>query len=120
MSFRFPREGRLRTRAEFVAVQERGRRVATRYITLLGLPNDRGRDRLGLIASRRLGGAVTRTRAKRRLRELFRLEESDTVADGQRALDIVAIPRRELASAPHDQLRADFRAALRKLRGATR
>lgn len=120
MSFRFPRDVRLRTRMEFVAVQERGRRVATRFVTLLGLPNDRGRDRLGLIASRRLGGAVTRNRAKRRLRELFRLEEPDIVAEGQRALDIVAIPRRELADAPFDQLRADFRAALRKLRVVTR
>ena len=33
-----------------------------------------GRDRLGIIASRRFGGAVVRTRAKRRLREAFRRE----------------------------------------------
>jgi ribonuclease P protein component len=39
---------------------------------LLGQPNTLGCDRLGIIASRKFGGAVARNRAKRRLRELFR------------------------------------------------
>src|SRR6188768_2536808 len=58
MSTRLDRSVRLRVRAEFSLVQDQGRRVATRYLTLLAMPNSLNRDRLGIIASRRLGGAI--------------------------------------------------------------
>ncbi len=96
-------------------MQENGRRVSSRYLTLLGRSNDLGHDRLGVIASRRIGGAVIRNRAKRRLRELFRRELAVTTP-GQPALDIVAIARRDLAAAPYVDVRTEFRAALQKLR----
>ena len=97
-------------------MQTSNRRVAARFVTLLGRPNACGRDRLGIIASRRLGGAVARNRAKRRLRELFRRRPADLA--GQAApLDIVAIPRREANDAAFAALATDFHAALRKLRG---
>jgi ribonuclease P protein component len=94
--------------------------VSSRYLTLLGVANDLGRDRLGIIASRRVGDAVTRNRAKRRLREIFRRGEPDVIAPGTPSLDIVAIARRELASAPFADVRADFHAGLRKLKGLFR
>ncbi|HYN10823.1 MAG TPA: ribonuclease P protein component [Vicinamibacterales bacterium] len=118
MSPRFSAAVRLRSRQEFTAVQEHGRRVAARYVTLLGQPNTLDRDRLGIIASRRLGGAVARNRAKRRLREVFRRGLSaDARRPGDRTLDVVAIARRELLEAPLAALEADFQNALRRLRG---
>ncbi len=115
MSQSFGRHVRLRSRAEFVAVQERGRRVASRHMILLGLPNTQGLDRLGVVASRRLGGAVLRNLAKRRIRELFRAGEPDVPRAGQ-AFDIVVIPRREVTTIVFSELRSEFDAALRKLR----
>jgi len=112
----FGRGARLRARAEFTAVQEHGRRVSSRRLTLLGRSNDLGHDRLGIIASRRIGGAVIRNRAKRRLRELFRREAPEVTTPDQPALDIVAIARRDLAVAPFEDVRTEFRAAMRKLR----
>jgi ribonuclease P protein component len=109
---------RLRSRQEFTAVQENGRRVAARYVTLLGRPNTLDRDRLGVIASRRLGGAVARNRAKRRLREVFRRGLPAASRPGDRTLDVVVIARRELLDAPFAALEADFQNALRRLRGA--
>jgi ribonuclease P protein component len=116
MSQHLGRHVRLRTRAEFSAVQDRGRRVATGYLTVLGLSNARDCDRLGLIASRRLGGAVRRNRAKRRVRELFRVEQPDQ-PKGAAGFDFVVIPKREFIEAPFAVLQADFRAAMRRLRG---
>lgn len=114
MSQSFGRQVRLRARAEFVAVQERGRRVASRHMTLLALPNTLGVNRLGVVASRRLGGAVMRNRAKRRLREMFRAGHPETPVQGQ-AYDIVVIPRREITTQVFSELQAEFNAALRKL-----
>lgn len=113
MRFTFEPGVRLRSRVEFTAVQERGRRVTSRYFTLLSLPTTRPADRLGIIASRRLGGAVVRNRAKRRLREIFRLRAA-RAADA--SLDLVVIPRRELVDAPFEVLAADFGRALDRSR----
>jgi len=118
LSLRFRPAVRLRQHAEYVVVQETGRRVATRYVTVLGKANTLGYDRLGVIASRRLGNAVVRNRAKRRLRELFRQTHPDEAArNGRPTFDFVVIPRRELLTGPLPAVTTDFRAAVRKLRG---
>jgi ribonuclease P protein component len=109
---------RIRSHAEFQAVQDRGRRVHTKYLTLVGRPNTLDRDRLGIIASRRLGGAVVRNRAKRRVRDVFRRLDPDVAAArGHRPFDVVVIPRSELLQASLAVVEADFQTALRKLRG---
>jgi ribonuclease P protein component len=121
MSLRLGPGVRLRARNEFALVQKHGRRVAAKYMTVLALPNSLDRDRLGIIASRRLGNAVTRNRAKRRIRELFRHHEPDTVVDrGLTPLDVVVIAQRELATAEFGLLVADFRNALGRLDRARR
>jgi ribonuclease P protein component len=84
-------------------------------VILLAKPNGRDADRLGIIASRRVGGAVDRNRAKRRLREVFRRRAPQL---GPRALDVVAIARTDLVRAPFADVQTDFLAALMKLRGA--
>jgi ribonuclease P protein component len=118
MSLGFSSTVRLHSRPEFTAVQEQGRRVATRYFTMLGLVNARSCDRLGVIASRRFGGAVARNRAKRRLRELFRLTSPHREAASP--MDLVVIPRRELLNAPFSLVRDDFARGLARLRAGSR
>src|SRR5690606_38199912 len=121
MSLRLGPEVRLRSREEFKLVQQQGRRVAAKYMTVLALPNALDRDRLGIIASRRLGGAVVRNRAKRRVREVFRHQQPDESARrGFQPLDIVVIPRRELVTAPFEAVTADFVGALGRLDRARR
>ena len=115
MSHRFGPAARLRSRAEFTAVQEGGRRAPGRFLTMLARPNSVGHDRLGIIASKRVGSAVARNRAKRRIRELFRQDGSRPA--GTANLDLVVIARPELVGAPFPAVAADFHAALKKLRG---
>ena len=118
MSLKYPRSVRLRSRREFVPVQEQGRRVSTKYLTVLGRVAPGPSDRLGVIASRKFGDAVQRNRAKRRLREVFRRQDPLTIAArGLRPLDIVVIPRRESLTASFDTIETDFQTAVRKLRG---
>jgi ribonuclease P protein component len=115
MTQRFGSNLRLRRRTEFKAVEGGGRRVAGRFVILIAQPNGQPVHRLGLVASRRVGGAVVRNRAKRRLREVFRRRMP---AGDLRGLDIVAIAKADIVRAPFDAVATDFLAALSKLRGA--
>ena len=116
MSHRFGPDVRLRSRSEYDVVQRQGRRVATPLLVMLACPNQLDRDRLGIIASRKLGTAVVRVRAKRRLREIFRTRRTEGTPAPARALDLVVIPRRELVAAPYASVRATFTSALERLR----
>lgn len=72
--FRFPSERRIRKRAEFLRIQSGGRRVTTpSYVILVMARPDDEPARLGITVTRKHGGAVQRNRAKRLVREAFRL-----------------------------------------------
>jgi ribonuclease P protein component len=102
---------RIRRRAEFQTVYARGVKIHSRYSTVFILPNERGVGRLGIAATRKLGGAVQRNRAKRLIREVFRRNK---IASG---FDVVVIPKRDLLDASLSTLETDYRALLeRRLR----
>jgi ribonuclease P protein component len=102
---------RIRRRADFQQVYGQGIRIHSRYGTIFVLPNKHGVGRLGIAATKKLGGAVRRNRAKRLIREVFRRNK---IAAG---LDIVVVPRRELLEASLTAIEADYRNTLeRRLR----
>jgi ribonuclease P protein component len=107
---RFPKANRLLRRPQFSRVFETGLRVQGRFLTVLLTSNDTGRPRLGIVASRKLGNAVKRNRAKRLIREAFRRSE----APGGRGVDVLVIPRREIFDAAFTNVESDFRTALRR------
>src|SRR5215210_2291588 len=99
---RFKPAERIRRRAEFQLVYERGTRMHSRYSTLFTLPNSLAIGRLGIAATRKLGGAVVRNRAKRLIREIFRRNK---LAPGY---DVVVVPKRELLKASLITLEEDY------------
>src|SRR5436190_13184452 len=102
---------RIRRRADFRQAYEHGARVHGRYSTLFILPNKLDVGRLGIAATKKLGGAVQRNRAKRLIREVFR---HNKIASG---FDVVIVPRRGLLETGLPILESDYRASLeRRLR----
>ena len=86
------RRRRLSRSAEFERVYRQGRSKANRYLVLYAFPREEGSDegpRLGLSVSRRVGGAVDRTRVKRVLREAF-WQEAERLPEGS---DYVVVAR---------------------------
>jgi ribonuclease P protein component len=94
---------RIRRRADFQQVYEHGARLGGRYSTVFMLANKLKVGRLGIAATRKLGGAVQRNRAKRLIREVFRRVE---IAPGY---DVVVIPKCELLDADLSVLEPDHR-----------
>jgi ribonuclease P protein component len=109
---RFGADRRLHARREFTRAYEQGRKLHGRYLTVFVFRTDRPVARLGVTVTRKFGDAVTRNRAKRQLREIFR---TSALPPG---LDIVIVPKREYADASYADLAADLRAVLsRRERG---
>jgi ribonuclease P protein component len=91
-SQRLRRGDRLRDRRDFQRASREGRRANSRSFVLLAAPSralDTTAQRIGVTASRRVGGAVVRNLVKRRVREWFRRNRS-SVPTG---VDLVVIAR---------------------------
>src|SRR5688500_5859809 len=98
----------IRQRAEYETIYESGAKVSGRYMTLFVKRSTEPRARLGLAATRKIGGAVIRNRAKRLARELFRHHKP------AESLDIVVVPRREFLDASFPTLEREFSALVER------
>ncbi len=86
--FRFRREDRVLHKSEFDLAFAAGWRAFAQGLVIYLRDADLGRPRIGLVTSRKFGNAVHRNRARRLLREAFRLERAQLPP-----LDIVALPQ---------------------------
>ena len=68
-------------------------------------------NRLGITVSTKLGCAVKRNRARRRLRELFRLAQPKM----KQGYDVILVARTRAVTIPHKKLQADFDRAMAQL-----
>lgn len=114
---RFPPTQRVRTHADHESVKEVARRVTTPSLVLLLRSRAlEGEARLGIVATRRLGCAPVRNRAKRLVREAFR----STRELWSQGMDLVVIVRRPPTGASLDSVVAELRDARPAIERATR
>lgn len=100
----FGKARRVRRSGEYQRAFKAGIRVHGRFFTFVMSSNSSSTVRLGIVASRKLGDAVTRNRAKRLIREAFRRMASTKPA----GVDVVVIPRTALFDASFENVQDDF------------
>ena len=77
---------------------------ADSYLVLYARHNRLGKNRVGYTVSKKLGHAVVRNRTRRRLREVYRLNEEKFTP----GWDIVVVARTRAVDAPFEKLTASF------------
>ena len=103
-----PNKRRLTKAKDFAATRRGGRAWSDGLLVLVARPNSLDVTRVGYSVGKRVGNAVVRNKAKRRLREAVRLA---TVRAGW---DIVLIARKDASSADYQRLSRSVAALIRR------
>ena len=108
--------GRLKRRAEFLRAAAQGRKFSTPGLVLQAVTDGQGETRIGFTCSKKVGNAVARNRARRRLKSAAAELMPSAAAPGN---DYVLIGRTETLKRPYALLLQDLRLALKRV-GALR
>jgi ribonuclease P protein component len=108
---KFGRAMHIKQGRDFARVRQQGQRLITGCLIAnwQALPVD-SQSRLGVVTSGKLGNAVVRNRARRLLREAFRLHQHDLA----QAVDMVLIARASIVGKRFADVEKDFLTTLRK------
>jgi len=101
----------LKKNADFRRLYRRGKTYVTPCAVAYVLPNRIKAHRLGITAGKKVGGAVSRNRAKRRLRAVFREYLSEADLKG-RTFDFVIVARAKTVGCDFGKLKWDIYRAL--------
>ena len=109
----FGRRARIKQARDFSRVRQEGERLVlgTLIANWRPLPGDAS-SRLGVVTSKKIGNAVVRNRARRLLREVFRLHQNELA----QPVDLVLVARASIRNKGCAEVEKDFLTTLRKAR----
>lgn len=90
----------LKRNHEFQRLYRKGKSAAAPTLALYCRKNRQPENRLGLTVGKKVGGAVTRNRVRRRLREIYRLHQGEL----RTGYDIVVVARVRAAHSRYREL----------------
>ena len=96
---------------DFRRLYSRGANSASPRIAMYCRKNGKKINRLGITVSGKIGNAVARNRIRRRLKEIYRLNESSLLS----GYDLVVVARMKSRFAKYSELNEDFLKLSRKL-----
>ncbi len=101
----------LKKNHEFRRLYAKGRSAVRPTLAIYVRKGRRGANRVGFTVTTKLGKAVVRNKVRRRLREIYRLHETELSAGS----DMVVVARSRAVRATYAELERDFLAACRQL-----
>jgi ribonuclease P protein component len=106
-----PRSSRIKQRGDFLRAKARGERVVFGCLiaNVLARPDATG-SRLGVVTSRKIGGAVIRSRARRLLREAYRRHQHEL----PRPMDVILVARQSIVGKKLADVERDYLQSLRR------
>jgi ribonuclease P protein component len=110
MVYKLPKKIILRNNREFQCVYRHGKSYANKYMVLYVLKGGASEAKAGFAAGKRLGNAVTRNRAKRLLREAFRLNRA-FIKDG---VQLILVGRNPIVDLKYQAVEKAFNSLCRK------
>ena len=108
---KFSRSVRIVRSSDYQAIYKTGRKIHSSHFVLFSRVNTLGHSRMGITASRKVGGAVKRNRVKRLFREIFRKNLNQIPC----RFDMVVNVKSGCGDIGYEDLRAEFLAAVKKL-----
>jgi ribonuclease P protein component len=96
---------------EFLKAYKKGKFYAAKYLILYVVPNNKGMNRLGITAGKKVGGSVQRNRVKRLIRENYRYYEK-FIKDG---FDLVFVARGTERLPEYLEIKKEMKFLLKKL-----
>jgi len=91
---------RLRQNEDFKLVYREGKKYWNRNLILYKRKNGLDHSRIGFSINKKFGNSVERNRAKRRMKEIYRLNLDDII----KGYDIIIIPRKNIIEIKHEEL----------------
>ena len=108
---RLARASRVTANRDFIRIRQEGERLAQGcLIANWNFLPEGAKPKLGVVTSRKIGGAVQRARARRLLRESFRLHQHDLA----RPVEIILVARNSIGGKKFADVEKDFMATLRR------
>jgi ribonuclease P protein component len=108
---RLPRGSRVTQNRDFLRIRQQGERLAQGCLVAnWNMLPEGASPKLGVVTSRKIGGAVQRTRARRLLRESFRLHQHEFA----RPVELILVARNSIVGKQFTDVEKDFLTSLRR------
>ena len=103
---------RVSSKEDYNHIYKNGKKIQAKYIIVFLAANNREYDRFGIVTSKKVGHAVQRNLAKRRIRAIIK-NHLPTLKPG---FDLVIVARYNIKDALYAALEKDFLNAIKKAR----
>ena len=103
----------IRNQSDFQALYNKGKSTGSRFVVILYRKNGQSRSRRAFLASKKVGNAVERNRARRLMKESFRLIEQKTPI--KTGYDVLFIARNSINNQKCADVKKTIEAAMKRV-----